>query len=177
MTHRRISERHCWRGRIGAARTNKLLPIRRCVSSPLPTDAARARTWRGKWARVSFRRQPAGDLTPEVDAVIVATSEGSTPRQCSGARLGSSWWKSQALDLGADRIVAEAARRNADLRGLQPPTRALPHRQEQVLQGRVGRIAGAAARVFNSRAQALAMLSRNPGALRSWTRSPITSTS
>jgi len=33
-----------------------------------------------------------------------------------------------------------------------------------VVQGRVGRIVGASARVFNSRSQALAMLKRNPGA-------------
>ncbi|HLQ00828.1 MAG TPA: Gfo/Idh/MocA family oxidoreductase, partial [Burkholderiales bacterium] len=36
--------------------------------------------------------------------------------------------------------------------------------KEQVIQGRVGRIVGASARVFNSRSQAFAMLERNPGA-------------
>ncbi len=36
--------------------------------------------------------------------------------------------------------------------------------KEQVIQGRVGKIVGASARVFNSRSQAFAMLERNPGA-------------
>ncbi len=36
--------------------------------------------------------------------------------------------------------------------------------KEQIVQGRIGRLTGAAARVFNSRSQALAMLGRNPHA-------------
>src|SRR5204862_859760 len=71
-----------------------------------------------------------------------------------------------ALELAeADRIIAEAGRRKADL--CVGYSRRYKERyliaKEQVLQGRVGRIVGAAARVFNSRAQALAMLGRNPG--------------
>ena len=36
--------------------------------------------------------------------------------------------------------------------------------KEQIIQGRVGKIIGGAARVFNSRSQALAMMKRNPDA-------------
>ena len=107
---------------------------------------------------------------PEVDAVIVATSEGEhTAPVLQALERGKAVLveKPIALDLaGADRILAEAARRNADLR--VGYSRRYKERyliaKEQVLQGRVGRIVGAAARVFNSRAQALAMLRRNPGA-------------
>jgi len=107
---------------------------------------------------------------PEVDAVIVATSEGEhTAAVLQALERGKAVLveKPIALELAeADRIVAEVARRNADLR--VGYSRRYKERyliaKEQVLQGRIGRIVGAAARVFNSRAQALAMLKRNPGA-------------
>src|SRR5205814_517908 len=64
------------------------------------------------------------------------------------------------------RIVAEAEKRKASLRVAY--SRRYKERyliaKEQVMRGRVGRIVGASARVFNSRSQALAMLQRNPGA-------------
>src|SRR5262249_5899555 len=107
---------------------------------------------------------------PEVDAVIVATSEGEhTAAVLQALERGKAGLveKPIALELAeADRIGAEAARRNADRR--VGYSRRYKERyliaKEQVLQGRIGRIVGAAARVFNSRAQALAMLGRNPGA-------------
>jgi len=75
--------------------------------------------------------------------------------------------KPLALTLAeADRIVAEVDKRKASLR--VGYSRRYKDRyliaKEQVIKGRVGKIVGASARVFNSRSQALAMLKRNPGA-------------
>src|SRR5258706_8866227 len=72
--------------------------------------------------------------------------------------------KPLALSLAeADRIVAEAEKRKANLR--VGYSRRYKDRyliaKEQVMQGRVGRIVGASARVYNSRSQAFAMLERS----------------
>jgi len=107
---------------------------------------------------------------PEVNAVIVATSEGEHMQPVMQTlERGKSVLveKPIALTLAeADRIVAEVEKRKASLR--VGYSRRYKERyliaKEQVLQGRVGRIVGASARVFNSRSQALAMLKRNPGA-------------
>jgi len=107
---------------------------------------------------------------PEVNAVIVATSEGEHVQAVMQAlERGKAVLveKPLALELAdADRIAGEAGKRKADLR--VGYSRRYKDRyliaKEQVLQGRVGRIVGASARVFNSRSQALAMLKRNPGA-------------
>ena len=107
---------------------------------------------------------------PEVNAVIVATSEGEHVRPLMQAlELGKPVLveKPLALTLAeADRVVAEAEKRGADLR--VGYSRRYKDRyliaKEQIVQGRVGRIVGAAARVYNSRSQALAMMQRNPGA-------------
>jgi len=104
---------------------------------------------------------------PEVDAVIVSTSEGEHVQAVMQAlERGKSVLveKPIALTLAeADRIVAEADKRKASLR--VGYSRRYKDRyliaKEQVLKGRVGRIVGASARVFNSRAQALAILKRN----------------
>ena len=107
---------------------------------------------------------------PEVNAVIVATSEGEHVRPVMQAlELGKTVLveKPLALTLSeADGILAAAEKRGANLR--VGYSRRYKERyliaKEQVMQGRVGRIVGASARVFNSRSQALAMLKRNPGA-------------
>jgi predicted dehydrogenase len=107
---------------------------------------------------------------PEVSAVIVATSEGEHVQPVMQAlERGKAVLveKPVALTLAdADRIVAEAEKRKASLR--VGYSRRYKDRyliaKEQVTQGRLGRITGASARVFNSRSQALAMLKRNPGA-------------
>ena len=72
-----------------------------------------------------------------------------------------------ALNLAdADRIIAAAASANVSLR--VGYSRRFKDRyllaKEQIVQGRVGTIVGGAARVYNSRAQALAMMKRNPEA-------------
>ncbi len=107
---------------------------------------------------------------PEVDAVVVATSEGEHVQPVMQAlERGKAVLveKPIALTLAeADRIVAEAEKRKASLR--VGYSRRYKDRyliaKEQVRQGRVGKIVGASARVFNSRSQAFAMLERNPGA-------------
>jgi len=107
---------------------------------------------------------------PEVNAVIVATSEGEHAQPVMQAlERGKAVLVEKPIALTlteADRIVAEAEKRKASLRVAY--SRRYKERyliaKEQVMRGRVGRIVGASARVFNSRSQALAMLKRNPGA-------------
>ncbi len=106
----------------------------------------------------------------EVNAVIVSTSEGEHVEPVMQAlERGKAVLveKPLALTLAeADGIIAAAEKRKASLR--VGYSRRYKDRyliaKEQVIQGRVGRVVGAAARVFNSRSQAFAMLKRNPGA-------------
>jgi len=105
-----------------------------------------------------------------VNAVIVATSEGEHVEAVMQALARGKpvlVEKPIALTLAdAERIVAEARKSGADLR--VGYSRRYKDRyliaKEQVVQGRLGRLVGASARVFNSRSQAFAMLKRNPGA-------------
>src|SRR5437764_5435065 len=107
---------------------------------------------------------------PEVNAVVVATSEGEHAQPVMQAlERGKAVLVEKPIALTlteADRIVVEAEKRKASLRVAY--SRRYKERdliaKEQVIRGRVGRIVGASARVFNSRSQALAMLQRNPGA-------------
>ena len=107
---------------------------------------------------------------PEVTAVIVSTSEGEHLAPVLRAiELGKPVLveKPIALNLAdADRIIAAANKAKASVR--VGYSRRFKDRyliaKEQILQGRVGNIVGGAARVYNSRSQALAMLKRNPEA-------------
>lgn len=107
---------------------------------------------------------------PEVNAVIVSTSEGEHVAPVLAAlELGKPVLveKPIALSLAdADRIVAVAEKGNGNLR--VGYSRRYRERyliaKEQVMKGRIGRIVGGAARVFNLRSQALAILRRNPEA-------------
>jgi predicted dehydrogenase len=107
---------------------------------------------------------------PEVNAVIVATSEGEHVLPVLQAlERGKAVLVEKPLALSlaeADRIVAEVEKRKANLR--VGYSRRYKDRyliaKEQIVQGRMGRIVGASARVYNSRSQAFAMLKRNPGA-------------
>lgn len=107
---------------------------------------------------------------PEVSAVVVASSEGEHVQAVMQAlERGKAVLVEKPIALtleDADRVVAEARKSEADLR--VGYSRRYKDRyliaKEQVLQGRVGRIVGASARVFNSRSQAFAMLQRNPRA-------------
>jgi predicted dehydrogenase len=107
---------------------------------------------------------------PDVNAVVVSTPEGAHLEPVLHAlRAGKAVLveKPIALTLDeADRIVD--ASRGADV----PPRVGYSRRfrkryhvaKEQIVQGRMGHLLGGAARVYNSRSQALAMLGRNPGA-------------
>jgi myo-inositol 2-dehydrogenase / D-chiro-inositol 1-dehydrogenase len=107
---------------------------------------------------------------PEVSAVVVASSEGEHVQAVMQAlERGKAVLVEKPIALTleeADRIVVEARKSEAGLR--VGYSRRYKDRyliaKEQVLQGRVGRIVGASARVFNSRSQAFAMLERNPRA-------------
>lgn len=107
---------------------------------------------------------------PEVNAVIVSTSEGEHLAPVLKAiELGKAVLVEKPIALNivdADRIIAAAAKAKANLR--VGYSRRFKDRyliaKEQIIQGRVGKITGGAARVFNSRSQALAMLKRNPEA-------------
>jgi len=159
-------------GRIGSLRA-RLAAVHPAVNfiAISDTDPARARDLAQRiGAQFDSGDNLAAISRPEVNAVIVATSEGEHVQPLMQAlERGKSVLveKPLALTLAeADRIVAEVEKRKASLR--VGYSRRYKERyliaKEQVLQGRVGRIVGASARVFNSRSQALAMLRRNPGA-------------
>jgi predicted dehydrogenase len=107
---------------------------------------------------------------PEVSAVIVSTSEGEHVEPLIKAiELGKRVLVEKPLALtlaDADRVIKAIERSGADVR--VGYSRRYKERyliaKEQIVQGRIGTPVGGAARVFNSRSQALAMLKRNPHA-------------
>ena len=108
---------------------------------------------------------------PEVSAVIVSTSEGEHLEPVLQAiALGKPVLveKPIALNLAdADRIIAAADKAGVEVRvGYSRRYKDLRYllAKEQIVQGRLGRIVGAAARVFNNRANGLAILRRDPEA-------------
>ncbi len=104
---------------------------------------------------------------PEVNAVIVSTSEGEHMKPVLQAiELGKPVLveKPIALSLAdADAMVAAIEQRGANVR--VGYSRRYKERyliaKEQIIQGRVGRVVGAAARVYNSRSQGFAVLKRD----------------
>ena len=107
---------------------------------------------------------------PEVNAVIVSTSEGEHVRPILKAiELGKRVLVEKPLALtlaDADAVLQAIAKTGADVR--VGYSRRYKERyliaKEQIVQGRVGELVGGAARLFNSRSQALAVLKRNPHA-------------
>ena len=107
---------------------------------------------------------------PDVDAVIVSTSEGEHLSPILTAiALGKPVLVEKPLGLTlseADQILQAIEQRGADVR--VGYSRRYKERyliaKEQIVQGRLGKLVGGAARVFNSRSQALAMLERDPHA-------------
>jgi len=107
---------------------------------------------------------------PDVDAVIVSTSEGEHVEPLVRAiELGKRVLVDKPIGVtlaDADRVIQAIEKTGADVR--VGYSRRYKDRyllaKEQILQGRIGQPIGGAARVFNSRSQALAMLSRNPHA-------------
>jgi predicted dehydrogenase len=107
---------------------------------------------------------------PQVNAVIVSTSEHMHMEPVIQAlELGKPVLveKPIALDLEqADRILATLAKTKGDLHvgySRRFKTRYL-RAKEQLMQGRLGKIVGGSARVYNTRAQAYQILQRNPEA-------------
>jgi predicted dehydrogenase len=104
---------------------------------------------------------------PEVNAVVVSTSEGEHVAPVLKAlELGKPVLVEKPLALAledADRIVRAAEKAGVSVHVAY--SRRYKERyliaKEQITQGRVGKMVGGAARVFNSRSQALAMLGRN----------------
>lgn len=108
---------------------------------------------------------------PDVDTVIVSTSEGEHLAPVLHAiRLGKRVLVEKPIALSlpdADCIIRESeaagvevrvgySRRYKDLRYLLA--------KEQILQGRIGKVIGGTARVYNNRTNGLAILKRNPEA-------------
>lgn len=104
---------------------------------------------------------------PEVNAVIVSTSEGEHLAPILKAlELGKPVLveKPIALSLAdADRVIQTIEKSGVSVH--VGYSRRYKERyqiaKEQIVQGRIGRMTGGAARVFNSRSQALGMLQRN----------------
>jgi predicted dehydrogenase len=107
---------------------------------------------------------------PEVNAVIVSTSEGEHLAPILAAiELGKPVLveKPIALTLDeADQVLHAIGRHGGNVR--VGYSRRYKERyliaKEQIVKGRIGTLIGGAARVFNSRSQALAILERNPHA-------------
>jgi predicted dehydrogenase len=107
---------------------------------------------------------------PDVDAVMVSTSEHEHAEPLLRAiDLGKPILVEKPLALKleeADRIVAAADAKGVDIRigYSRRHDRRWMLAKEQILQGRLGQIVGATARVYNSRTQMLEILKRSPEA-------------
>jgi predicted dehydrogenase len=107
---------------------------------------------------------------PRVNAVIVSTPEGEHAAPvCRALELGKPVLVEKPLALSladAEAIVAALKRTGGTLRvGYSRRFKECFLRaKEQLLAGRLGRISGALARVYNSRAQTFAILERDPHA-------------
>jgi predicted dehydrogenase len=107
---------------------------------------------------------------PEVNAVIVSTSEGEHLKPILAAierGLPVLVEKPLALSLDdADQVLQAIEKRAANVRIAY--SRRYKERyliaKEQLLQGRIGTVTGGAARLYNSRSQAFAILKRDPHA-------------
>src|SRR5712691_1363259 len=107
---------------------------------------------------------------PEVNAVVVSTSEGEHLAPIVAAiELGKPVLVEKPIALTlkeADQVLHAIERHGANVR--VGYSRRYKERyliaKEQINQGRMGTLIGGAARVFNSRSQALAILKRNPHA-------------
>ncbi|MCC7487836.1 MAG: Gfo/Idh/MocA family oxidoreductase [Burkholderiales bacterium] len=104
---------------------------------------------------------------PEVNAVVVSTSEGEhLAPMLKAIELGKAVLveKPIALTLAdAERVIAASGKAGANVRvgySRRYKERYLIAR-EQIVRGRIGRIVGGAARVYNSRSQGMAVLSRD----------------
>lgn len=107
---------------------------------------------------------------PDVNAVIVSTPEHMHVEPvCRALELGKPVLMEKPLGLtlaDADQILATVHRTNGHLRVgyIRRFKRCFARAKQQILDGHLGRITGATARVYNTRAQAFEILKRNPEA-------------
>lgn len=172
MTRRELGIAVVGAGRIGTLRARlaaKHPSVRFLAVSDV--DPARARAL----AEQAGAQVHSGDndeviARPEVNAVIVSTpeSEHAAPVR-TALELGKPVLVEKPIALSlkdADDILATLKRTNGHLRvGYSRRFKECFLRaKEQMLHGRLGRVTGGSARVYNSRAQAFAILSRDPHA-------------
>ena len=126
---------------------------------------------RAAGARRPFRRATTrSSRGPEVNAVFVSTPEGEhVAPVCKALELGKPVLVEKPIAMSlkdADTILATLKRTGGDLRiGYSRRYKECFLRaKEQMVQGRLGRVVGGLARVYNSRAQAFAILKRDPHA-------------
>src|SRR5687768_16825296 len=159
-------------GRIGTLRSRLAAahPAVRFIAVSDQNEAAASKLAASVGAQVHGRNNDEIIAHPEVNAVIVSTSEGEHVEPIVKAiepRKRVRVEKPIPLTLAdADRVIRAIEKSGADVRvgyGRRYKERYLIAR-EQIVQGRIGNTVGGAARVFNSRSQALAMLARNPHA-------------
>jgi predicted dehydrogenase len=107
---------------------------------------------------------------PEVNAVIVSTPEHEHVEPvCQALELGKPVLMEKPLGLtlaDADQILATVEKTKGDLRigYIRRFKRCFARAKQQVLDGHLGTICGGTARVYNTRAQAMEILKRNPEA-------------
>jgi predicted dehydrogenase len=159
-------------GRIGTLRA-RLAAGHSAVTSIAVSDLDPANA--GKLAALVGGRSHGDDNLaviddPAVTAVIVSTSEGEhLAPMLAAIERGKPVLVEKPIALTvreADQVLAALKRSGGNMR--VGYSRRYKERyqiaKEQVVQGRLGALTGGAARVFNSRSQALAMLRRNPHA-------------
>ena len=105
---------------------------------------------------------------PRVTAVIVSTPEQEhVAPVCTALALGKPVLVEKPLALtldGADAILAAARGRDLRVGYSRRYKECFLRAKEQMLRGRLGKVVGGTARVYNSRAQAFAILERDPHA-------------
>lgn len=172
MQHRQIGVAVIGAGRIGALRAHLAAThpgVRFLALSD--ADPERARTLAAKTgAQLVCRDNMEAIAHPDVEAVIVSTSEHEhTAPVLQALERGKAVLveKPIALELeDAGRILAALDASKGSLR--VGYSRRFKRRyltaKEQINRGRLGRIVGVSARLYNTRAQVYQMLDRNPGA-------------
>lgn len=172
MQHRQIGVAVIGAGRIGALRAHLAAShpgVRFLAVSD--TDLKRARALAEKTnARLASQDNMEAIAHPEVDAVIVSTSEHEhTAPVLEALARGKAVLVEKPLALELEdvgRIVAALDAGKGSLR--VGYSRRFKRRyltaKEQVKRGRLGKVVGVSARLYNTRAQVYQMLDRNPGA-------------
>jgi predicted dehydrogenase len=159
-------------GRIGTLRA-KLAAKHPAVRYVAVSDAdpARAKAL-AEQSGANFHSGSNEDIiaNPEVNAVIVSTPEGEHAAPvCKALELGKPVLVEKPIALSlkdADAIIATLKKTGGNLRiGYSRRYKECFLRaKEQMNHGRLGRVVGGLARVYNSRAQAFAILKRDPHA-------------